>query len=121
MSGEAARKATPIPPKVTPIIERYEEGNHCYVIKSGGISSTMKMQLMADRDGVQKGEMVKRKYPESAAETGGLELSHCFNYGNWRRMKSMCTRSARGNTVDVWKCMDCGVKLQKVYKADSGE
>ena len=71
----------------------------------------MKLKLQADDDGGQKGEMVKRKYAESKSETEGLELSHAFNYGNWRKMKSLCTKSAKGNTVTVWKCGDCGVKL----------
>ena len=79
--------------------ECFEEGNHGFVFlreqRSSGSSGESQ-----DKRYQQK----ERTYPEMA----DLELSHCFNYGNWRRMKSKQTKS-----TTLWKCIDCGFKLQK--------
>ena len=61
--------------------------------------------------------MTERTYPE----VGGVDLALAFNYGNWRWMKSMSTRSAKGNSVMIWKCMDCGAKIQNTHYAGSKE
>lgn len=84
---------------MVPPQELHEEGSHCFVKKP------------VSEEGVQEYKMTERTYPE----VSGVELAHAFNYGNWRYMKSMSTRSAKGNSVVVWKCMDCGAKLQKTH------
>ena len=52
--------------------------------------------------------MTERQYPETKED---IELSLCFNYGNWRKMKSRQTKQ-----TTIWKCIDCGMKLQKFVK-----
>lgn len=78
--------------------ELHEEGNHGFIYReqrsfgSSGESQDKRFK------------MTERTYPEMAFDD--IELSHCFNYGNWRKMKSKQTKS-----TTVWKCIDCGFKL----------
>ena len=79
------------------VVDRFEEGAHCLMVKS------------EPNEGEKQYQITERRYPEVA----GIELAHAFNYGNWRKMKSLTTKSTKGNSVTVWKCVDCGAKLQK--------
>ena len=77
-------------------LDQFEEGNHCMTKREHRPSS---------------GESCDRRYistERSYPECDDIELSHCFNYGNWKYMKSKSNKSLRGNSVTVWKCGDCG-------------
>ena len=88
--------------------EVFSEGNHCFIKKN---PSSVCSSGSGESGGDSQIKLVERKYPEVQA----LELSHCFNYGNWRVMKSLTTRTSR-SAVTVWKCADCGVRMQKVHR-----
>lgn len=85
-------------------VDRFDEGTHCLsyreATKAGCSGESSDKRVTA----------VERVYPEMGAD---IELAHCFNYGNWRLMKSKSTKSIRGTSITVWKCADCGAKLQK--------
>ena len=96
------------PVKKQEVQQRYDEGNHCFIVKQSGGSG---------ESGEKRYNLSERTYPEVA----GIEMGHCFNYGNWRYLKSRSTKTVKGNSVTVWKCIDCGHKLQKVHMAGSSE
>ena len=76
----------------------YEEGNHCFAeVKRRQQSSSGSSGESGEN---QVFESCERIYPEVA----GVEFAHCFNYGNWRILKSQSTKSQKGNSVTVWKC-----------------
>ena len=84
------------------LVDKFTEGNHCFVhreVRSSGSSGESQDKNY---------QMTERQYPETKED---IELSLCFNYGNWRKMKSRQTKQ-----TTIWKCIDCGMKLQKFVK-----